>query len=119
ESGEVCCTREQGEEGAGEYTGRSLRATEIGGRGDEAAAAVHARIGACESAAERLRPGAELCGHLPLAQHSGTFTCRVAREGRARRLLDLLVHQLSAHASAPRAMEQRVPLEGARDRRRP
>ncbi len=40
-------------------------------------------------------------------------------EGRARRLLDVLLHQLPAHASAPQGLGSRVPQGRAHDRRRP
>ena len=42
-----------------------------------------------------------------------------ARQGRADRLLDVLVHQLPAHAPAPQGLGRALPQGRARDRRRP
>ena len=63
-----------------------------------------------------------LQGNQALDQHArrGSPLARQAqREGRARRLLDVLLHQLPAHASAPQGLGSRVPQGGTHDRRRP
>ena len=67
------------------------------------------------------RHGARLHRHRRLAEHAGRpagVARRAARQGRARRLLDVLVHQLPAHASAPARLVRRVPQGRPRDRRR-
>ena len=43
---------------------------------------------------------------------------RAPRQGRARRLLDVLVHQLPAHAAVPESVGRALPLEGSRHPRR-
>ena len=63
-----------------------------GGRGE----------GIRRSAPARPRPGARLHRHLPLAEHArrpAALARLAARQGRARRLLDVLVHQLHPHAA--------------------
>ena len=57
-----------------------------------------------------------------LAEHArrqAALHRRAAREGRDRRLLDLLLHQLPAHASASEGVGQGIPARGPHDRRRP
>ena len=58
---------------------------------------------------------------LRLAEHAGR-PCGIARvaarQGRARRLLDVLVHQLPAYAAAPARVVRGVPQGRLRDRRR-
>ena len=49
--------------------------------------------------ARRLRRRARLRGHLRVDQLEAADAAAPAREGRARRLLDLLLHQLPAHAA--------------------
>src|SRR5581483_1813795 len=51
-------------------------------------------------------------------RHEAARAPRVARQGRARRLLDVLVHQLPAHAAAPEGVVGRIPRPGSRDRGR-
>ncbi len=66
----------------------------------------------------RLRPGARADRHHRLAQHRPAHPGRPARQGRARRLLDVLVHQLPAHAAAPDRLVREVPRRRARHRGR-
>ncbi len=63
-------------------------------------------------------PAPELTGITGLAQHRPAHPGRPARQGRARRLLDVLVHQLPAHAAVPDRLVREVPRRRARDRRR-
>ena len=51
-------------------------------------------------------------------QHEAADARLAARQGRARRLLDVLVHQLPAHAAAPEGLVRDVPRQRARDHRR-
>ena len=51
-------------------------------------------------------------------QHEAADARVVARQGRARRLLDVLLHQLPAHAASPQGLVRGVSREGARDHRR-
>ena len=63
----------------------------------------------------------EIRGIDTLGQYAGRQAAhagRAAREGRAPRLLDVLVHQLPADAPPPRGMGSRVSRSGAHDRRR-
>ena len=69
----------------------------------------------------RLRRRARDHRHRPLAEHAGRHAAharRPARQGRPGRLLDVLVHQLPAHAAAPAGVVRRVPQGRARDRGR-
>ena len=95
--------------------------------------AARARVASCEarsSAASRARPAAagadrttarrpNFRGIAALAQQQAADALAAARQGRAGRLLDVLVHQLPAHAAAPQGLGRRVPQGRARDRRRP
>ena len=70
----------------------------------------------------RLCRRARLRGHLALAQHARRQAAHdrgSARQGRADRLLDVLLHQLPAHAAAPARLVRRVPQGRPRHRRRP
>ena len=80
----------------------------------EADAARAARPPACPTTASRRALEAE----RRLVQHEAADAAAAARQGRADRLLDVLVHQLPAHAAAPEGVGRRVPLARARDRRR-
>ncbi len=74
------------------------------------------------SAAARRRAGARVHRRRALAQHagrSGAEPARPARAGRARRLLDLHVHQLPAHALPPARLGRPLPRGRPDDRRRP
>ena len=51
-------------------------------------------------------------------QHEAADARVVTRQGRARRLLDVLVHQLPAYAASPQGLVRGVSQEGARDHRR-
>ena len=68
--------------------------------------------------AEGLRAGAGLQRHLDVDQLEAGDDLVASRQGRARRLLDLLVHQLPAHAAAPQDVGCRLPEGGPADRRR-
>ena len=77
----------------------------------------------------RPAPALEPAGDLPhgaaahrrrrLVQHEAADARRPPREGRAARLLDVLVHQLPAHAAAPGGLVHRLPPRRPRDHRRP
>ena len=60
-----------------------------------------------------------LASRRRLVQHAAAHAEAAARQGRADRLLDVLVHQLPAHAAAPEGVGRGLPLARARDRRRP
>ena len=69
---------------------------------------------------EGLRPGAELHRQPGLAEHarrSPADPAEAPRQGRARRLLDLLLHQLPAHAPLPRELVPNVREGRLRHRR--
>src|SRR5207237_6629387 len=99
---------------AGEKLDATLRRGEA-----NAARRAGARITLDEAAARGLRRRAGLPGNLALAQLEAVVDRRTEQTCRPRRLLDVLVHQLPAHASAPRAVGSRVPVERAGDRRCP
>ena len=68
-----------------------------------------------------LGAGAGLHRHPAVVQHAGRPAAdagRPARPGRARRLLDLHVHQLPAHAPLPRGLGRALPRGRADHRRR-
>ena len=67
----------------------------------------------------RLRAGAGVPRRPAVDQLQAPDAGRAARQGRPDRLLDVLLHQLPAHAAAPEGVVGDVPPEGARDRRRP
>ena len=54
------------------------------------------------------------CAHTrrPVVQHGAADAERAARQGRPDRLLDVLLHQLPAHAAPPRGVVRRLPHEG-------
>ena len=54
-----------------------------------------------------------------MVQHDAAHARPAPRQGRAGRLLDVLVHQLPAHAPASRGLVPRLPPRRARDHRRP
>ena len=74
-----------------------------------------------EDGSARLRRRARDHRHRALAEHAGRHAAharRPARQGRARRLLDVLVHQLPAHAAASAVVVRRVPQGRLRHHRR-
>ena len=84
---------------------RSHRSAEGGGPGrHEAPARARAGAGARRQGLDQLA-----------AAHAG----RAARQGRALRLLDVLVHQLRAHVSVPAIVVRPLPRRRARGRRHP
>src|SRR5919202_605871 len=99
--------------------GREISSKLRGPRGRPALGVVMALDG---GGARRLRSRARLRPRLGLAEHvrRPAALARVAtREGRAGRLLDVLLHQLPAHAPAPGGVGPRLPQGRPRDRRRP
>ena len=73
------------------------------------------------SAAGQGPDGAELHRHRRLDQHARRQAAdppAAARQGRARRFLDVLVHQLPAHAPAPEGVGRPLPQGRSRHRRR-
>ena len=84
------------------------------------------RTGSCRTArngaagARKLRHRTGYQGHRRLAQHSGRRSGRpevVARQGRSRRLLGVLVHQLPARHPARRRLVRQVQRPGPRGHR--
>ena len=103
--------RTRSRRGSRELRGGGARFARAAARGD--AARKHA-AGA--------RHGARLHRHPALVQHAGRQAADArgaARARRARRLLDLHVHQLHPHAALPARLGRRLPLARADDRRRP
>ena len=74
----------------------------------------HAR----EERARRLRPRARLRRHRGVGQLAAADARGAARQGRPARLLDVLVHQLPAHAPAHPRWDDDVPRRRPGDRRR-
>ena len=89
---------------------------EEGARSAERAGLRSAPAGSNQLAAPDFR-GIDLWLNTPNGRAS--LAREAARTGRARRLLDVLVHQLPPHAAAPRSVGSRLPEGGAHDRRRP
>src|SRR6266516_149648 len=78
--------------------------------------------GAGEATAERLfhrrSDRSAVQRHRHLDQLPAAHAREAPREGRPRRLLDVFLHQLPAHAAAPGSLGQALPQGWARDRRR-
>ena len=85
----------------------------------------HTSLTSCNSTATtlvELRSAPRLHRHHRLVEHPGRQAAdarRAARQGRSRRLLDLLLHQLPAHAAACRGLVPRLRQGRLRRRRRP
>ena len=84
-------------------------------RGGRAALAAVQNVGAGPA---RLRSRAAATSGRRLDQQQAADDRGAARQSGARRLLDVLVHQLPPHTAAPEDVVRDLPLEGARDHRR-